>query len=205
MKKILFLCLLLVTALMHQALAQVRAITGRVVDAASNQPLPGVTVLVKGTTVGTATGADGAYSINVPEGSNTLVFRFIGYRNVEKAIGNSTTVDVSLPINSEQLDEVVVTALGIERNRNELAYSAQEVSAEQITRTRSADFVNSLSGKVAGLDIRTNNTMGGSTNVIMRGYSSITGNNQALFVIDGVLGEQCKQQYRRSGKWWRRY
>ncbi|GAB3823160.1 hypothetical protein GCM10028895_29620 [Pontibacter rugosus] len=190
---------------MHQALAQVRAITGRVVDAASNQPLPGVTVLVKGTTVGTATGADGAYSINVPEGSNTLVFRFIGYRNVEKAIGNSTTVDVSLPINSEQLDEVVVTALGIERNRNELAYSAQEVSAEQITRTRSADFVNSLSGKVAGLDIRTNNTMGGSTNVIMRGYSSITGNNQALFVIDGVLGEQCKQQYRRSGKWWRRY
>lgn len=186
MKKILLLSFLLVSALLHQAMAQVRAITGKVTDASTSQPLPGVTVLVKGTTVGTASGADGSYTINVPEGNNTLVFRFIGYRTTEKSIGNATTVDVSMPINAEQLDEVVVTALGIERNRNELAYSAQEVSGDQITRTRSSDFVNTLSGKVAGLDIRTNNTMGGSTNVIIRGNKSITGNNQALFVIDGV-------------------
>ena len=180
------LCLLLMSALLQQAMAQVRAITGKVTDATTNQPLPGVTVLVKGTTVGTATGADGSYSVNVPEGSNTLVFRFVGYTTVERPIGNSATVDVSMGVDTKQLDEVVVTALGIERNKNELAYSAQQVSGDQITRTRSSDFVNTLSGKVAGLDIRSNNTMGGSTNVIIRGNKSITGNNQALFVIDGV-------------------
>ncbi|WP_299708980.1 SusC/RagA family TonB-linked outer membrane protein [uncultured Pontibacter sp.] len=186
MKKVLMLCLLLVSALIHEAMAQVRAITGTVTDATTNQPLPGVTVLVKGTTVGTATGADGTYTVNVPEGSNTLVFRFIGYQTTERPIGSAATIDVALPVDAQQLDEVVVTALGIERNRNELAYSAQEVSGDQITRARNENVVNSLSGKVAGLDIRTNNTMGGSTNVIIRGYSSLTGNNQALFVIDGV-------------------
>ncbi|TPE45235.1 SusC/RagA family TonB-linked outer membrane protein [Pontibacter mangrovi] len=186
MKKVLFLSLLLVSVLLHQAMAQVRTITGRVMDATTNQPLPGVAVIVKGTTVGSTTGAEGEYSINVPEGGNTLVFRFIGYQTVERAIGNENTIDVTLATDTEQLEEVVVTALGIERTRNELAYSAQEVSGDQVTRTRSSDFVNTLSGKVAGLDIRSNNTMGGSTNVIIRGYSSITGNNQALFVIDGV-------------------
>ncbi|PKV62569.1 SusC/RagA family TonB-linked outer membrane protein [Pontibacter ramchanderi] len=186
MKKILMLCLLLVSALIHEAMAQVRAITGTVTDASTNQPLPGVTVLVKGTSVGTATGADGTYTVNVPEGSNTLVFRFIGYQTVERPIGTNTTLNVSMGTDTRQLGEVVVTALGIERNRNELAYSAQEVSGDQITRARNENVVNSLSGKVAGLDIRTNNTMGGSTNVIIRGYSSLTGENQALFVIDGV-------------------
>jgi len=186
MRKLLTLSLLLVFALQLQVLAQGRVVTGRVTDASTNQPLPGVAVLVKGTTVGTATGAEGDYSITVPENGTTLEFRFIGYKTTERPIGTSTTIDVALPVATEELGEVVVTALGIERNRNELAYSAQEVSGEEITRTRPADFVNSLSGKVAGLDIRTNNTMGGSTNVIIRGYSSITGNNQALFVIDGV-------------------
>ncbi|PTX22775.1 TonB-linked SusC/RagA family outer membrane protein [Pontibacter mucosus] len=186
MKKIILLTFLLMTVLLHQGLAQGRTVTGRVTDAATNQPLPGVTVLVKGTTVGTATSGDGTYSLNVPEGSNTLSFSFIGYQSVDRTIGNASTIDVALATDAEQLQEVVVTALGIERTRNELAYSAQEVSGAQITRTRSADFVNTLSGKVAGLDIRSNNTMGGSTNVVIRGYSSITGNNQALFVIDGV-------------------
>ncbi|MCX2741323.1 SusC/RagA family TonB-linked outer membrane protein [Pontibacter anaerobius] len=186
MKKILLLSLLLVAAVLHSAMAQVRTITGTVTDAATSQPLPGVAVIVKGTTVGTTTGVNGDYSVNVPEGSNTLVFRFIGYQSVERAIGDANTIDVALATDTEQLEEVVVTALGIERTRNELAYSAQEVSGDQITRTRSSDFVNTLSGKVAGLDIRSNNTMGGSTNVVIRGYSSITGNNQALFVIDGV-------------------
>ncbi|MBX0334004.1 SusC/RagA family TonB-linked outer membrane protein [Pontibacter sp. HSC-14F20] len=186
MKKILMLCLLLVSAFIQEAMAQVRAITGTVTDASTKQPLPGVTVLVKGTSVGTASGADGTYTVNVPEGGTTLVFRFIGYQTIERPIGNESTINVSLGTDTRQLGEVVVTALGIERNRNELAYSAQEVSGDQITRARNENVVNSLSGKVAGLDIRTNNTMGGSTNVIIRGYSSLTGNNQALFVIDGV-------------------
>ncbi|MCJ8164729.1 SusC/RagA family TonB-linked outer membrane protein [Pontibacter sp. E15-1] len=186
MKKILLLTFFLVSVLLQQAMAQSRTVTGAVTDQATGQPLPGVAVIVKGTTVGTTTGADGVYSIAVPADKNTLMYRFIGYTTVERAIGNASTLDVSLSTDTKLLDEVVVTALGIERNRNELAYSAQQVSGDQITRTRSSDFVNTLSGKVAGLDIRTNNTMGGSTNVVIRGYSSITGNNQALFVIDGV-------------------
>ncbi|WP_299825815.1 SusC/RagA family TonB-linked outer membrane protein [uncultured Pontibacter sp.] len=186
MKRNLLLLLILTFTLLQQAMAQVREVTGRVTDATTNQPLPGVTVLVKGTTVGTATSGDGSYTLSVPETGRTLQFSFIGYTTIERAIGNAATINVALPLNTQQLDEVVVTALGIERNKNELAYSAQSVSGEQITRTRSTDFVNTLSGKVAGLDIRSNNTMGGSTNVIIRGNKSITGNNQALFVIDGV-------------------
>jgi TonB-linked SusC/RagA family outer membrane protein len=186
MKKALMLCFFLVSVLLQQAMAQSRAVTGTVTDQETGQGLPGVAVIVKGTTVGTTTGIDGEYTINVPDANSTLVFRFIGYTTVERPVGNASSIDVTLATDAKQLDEVVVTALGIERSRNELAYSAQEVSGDQITRTRSADFVNTLSGKVAGLDIRSNNTMGGSTNVVIRGYSSITGNNQALFVIDGV-------------------
>ena len=186
MKKLLLLSFMLFSVLVQHAMAQGRTVTGKVTDASTNQPLPGVSVLVKGTTVGTATGVDGSFTLNVPEGANTLVFRYISYKTMERPIGTQSTFNVALESDARQLDEVVVTALGIERNRNELAYSAQQVSAEQITRTRSSDFVNTLSGKVAGLDIRSNNTLGGSTNVIIRGYSSLTGNNQALFVIDGV-------------------
>ncbi|MFT2007281.1 SusC/RagA family TonB-linked outer membrane protein [Pontibacter sp. 13R65] len=186
MKRILCLCLVLVAVLLQEAMAQSRTVTGTVTDQATNVGLPGVNVLVKGTTIGTATDINGNYSLTVPAEATTLVFRAIGYTAVERSLGVATTIDVSLSVDATTLGEVVVTALGIERNRNELAYSAQQVSGEQVTRVRSSDFVSTLSGKVAGLDIRSNNTMGGSTNVVIRGYSSITGNNQALFVIDGV-------------------
>lgn len=166
--------------------AQSHIITGRVT--AENEPdgIPGVNVRVEGTMVGTITDIDGSYSIEVPEGSSTLTFSFVGFATQNIPIDNRTAIDVVLEPDVRELSEVVITALGVERNRNELAYSAQEVDGEQITRTRSENFVSSLSGKIAGLDIRSNNTLGGSTNVIIRGYSSITGNNQALFVIDGV-------------------
>src|SRR5690554_187170 len=166
--------------------AQSHIITGKVT--AENEPdgIPGVNVRVQGTMVGTITDIDGSYSIEVPEGSSALTFSFVGFATQNIAIDNRTEIDVVLEPDVRELSEVVITALGVERNRNELAYSAQEVDGDQITRTRSENFVSSLSGKIAGLDIRNNNTLGGSTNVIIRGYSSITGNNQALFVIDGV-------------------
>ncbi len=173
------------TGLTLSAWAQ-RAVTGKVTDAADGEGLPGVAVRIDNTSTGTVTDMDGNYRIEVPGEDAVLVFSFIGYTDQRETVGARSVIDVRLTEDVEQLQEVVVTALGIERNRNELAYSAQAVSSEQITRTRSSDFVNTLSGKVAGLDIRTNNTMGGSTNVVIRGYSSITGNNQALFVIDGV-------------------
>ncbi|MCC9136381.1 SusC/RagA family TonB-linked outer membrane protein [Pontibacter silvestris] len=186
MKKILFLCFILVSTLLQQAMAQSRAVSGTVTDAATGQPLPGVSVLVPGTSVGTATGVDGTYTVNVPEGSNTLVFRFIGYQNVQRTIDNASTIDVSLPLDNQQLSEVVVTALGIERTRNELPYAASTIDGDAVSQTRQQNFTNQLSGKVSGVQIQQNNNLGGSTNIIIRGNKSISGNNQALFVVDGV-------------------
>ena len=180
------LCFFLVSVLLQQAMAQSRTVTGTVTDQGTGQPLPGVAVIVKGTTVGTTTGADGDYTINVPAGNNTLVYRFIGYTNVERAIDNAGTIDVSLATDTEQLQEVVVTALGIERTKNELPYAATTVEGDEVTTTRDANFVNALSGKVAGLNITRNNSLGGSTNVVIRGAKSLSGSNQALFVVDGV-------------------
>ena len=108
MRKVLLLTLLLFCVLLQQAAAQTRAITGRVTDAGSNEGLPGVTVLVKGTQVGTATDGSGNYSINVPENATTLVFSFIGYTSVERAIGNVTTLNVAMAPDAKQLGEVVV-------------------------------------------------------------------------------------------------
>lgn len=183
MKKILLI--LLVSILSASVYAQV-SISGKVTDASDGSPLPGVNVIVKGTSNGTTTDSEGRFTLNVPATNSVLVFSFIGLVTQEVDIAGRTQLDVSMASDITQLGEVVVTALGIERKRNELPYAAQQVTSEQLTQTRNANFVGALSGKVAGLDIKTNNNMGGSTNVVIRGYKSITGNNQALFVIDGV-------------------
>ncbi|RDV14176.1 SusC/RagA family TonB-linked outer membrane protein [Pontibacter diazotrophicus] len=167
-------------------MAQNRTVTGTVTDAATGQGLPGVAVIVQGTTVGTTTGVEGEYSINVPADNNTLVYRFIGYNTVRRQIDNASSIDVALGTNSEQLQEVVVTALGIERTKNELPYAAQTVGGEEVAQTRQQNFTNALSGRVAGVQVQQNNNLGGSTNVVIRGNKSIGGNNQALFVVDGV-------------------
>lgn len=186
MKKSLFVVFALLMALLQQAQAQDRTLSGKVTDRATNQGLPGVTVLAKGTTVGTSTNADGGFSLAVPAEATTLVFSFIGYALQEQAIGNSTTFNITLATDTKQLNEVVVTALGVERNRNSLAFAATQIDGSDITVARNPNAINSLSGKVAGLNIQQNNTMGGSTNVVIRGTKSISGNNQALFVVDGV-------------------
>ncbi|AWW30481.1 SusC/RagA family TonB-linked outer membrane protein [Echinicola strongylocentroti] len=185
MKKSVQLALLLCMFLQY-SFAQTTSVTGTVTSADSEEPVPGVSILVKGTSRGAVTDLDGKYSLEVPAGGEVLIFSFIGMTTQEVPIDNRTVIDVAMASDAKELSEVVVTALGVERNRNELAYAAQEVKGDQVSRARSADFVSTLSGKVAGLDVRTNNTMGGATNVVIRGYSSISGNNQALFVIDGV-------------------
>ena len=176
----------LLMALLQQVQAQDRTISGKVTDRSTNQGLPGVTVLAKGTTVGTGTNADGSFSLSVPSTATTLVFSFVGYASQEQTIGASNTIDIALATDSKQLNEVVVTALGAERTRNSLAYSATQIEGSDITVARNPNAVNSLSGKVAGLNIQQNNTMGGSTNVVIRGTKSIGNSNQALFVVDGV-------------------
>lgn len=187
MKKNLLLSLTAVLMLAGGELwAQERTVSGRVTDAEDGSGLPGVNVVLQGTTSGTVTNVDGEYAITVPSDEGTLVFTFVGMSTQEVSITGRTEVNVSMSPDVSQLSEVVVTALGIVRNRNELPYSAQEVDGDQITQNRSTNFVNNLSGRVSGVDIKTSNTMGGSTNVVIRGYKSISGNNQALFVIDGI-------------------
>jgi len=163
--------------------AQERTISGVITDE-NGLPLPSATIVIKGTSNGSTSDFDGNYSIQASNGQ-VLNFSYVGYDSLEKTIGSSSTINVSLtPGNT--LDEVVVTALGIKREKKSLGYATQEVDGEAVSKVKSSNFVNSLSGKVAGLDIKSSGTLGGSTNVVIRGSNSISGNNQALFVIDGV-------------------
>ena len=175
-------------------------ITGKVIDD-SGEALPGVSVLVKGTTIGTMTLGNGTYSIEVPDGSNTLVFSYIGMKTQEVTI-TGNVVDVTLVQSSEAIDEVVVTALGISREKKSLGYAVQEVGGDDVNMVKGNDFTSSLSGKVSGVQIQTNTNFGGSTNVIIRGSSSLTGNNQALFVVDGIPIDNTifNDSYQASGR-----
>ncbi|UOG73897.1 SusC/RagA family TonB-linked outer membrane protein [Hymenobacter tibetensis] len=186
MRKLLLSALLVSPVLVQQAAAQNRNITGRVTDTATGQGLPGVTVLVKGTSIGASTSADGSYSLSVPATATTLTYSFIGYTSVERPIGTASSIDVGMGTDAKQLSEVVVTALGVERTRNSLAYSATQVEGQSITVARNPNPINGLSGKVAGVNIRQSNTLGGSTNVTIRGTKSLFNSNQPLYVIDGV-------------------
>uniref|UniRef100_UPI00404A4F6B SusC/RagA family TonB-linked outer membrane protein n=1 Tax=Gelidibacter sp. TaxID=2018083 RepID=UPI00404A4F6B len=164
--------------------AQEKLISGTVSDE-SGLPIPGVNIVVKGTTNGTQTDFDGKYSINASAG-DVLSFTYVGLKSQEVTVGASSTLNVTMQEDAAVLDEIVVTALGIKREKKSLGYATQEVKGEAVSNVKSSNFVNSLSGRVAGLDIKTSGTLGGSTNVVIRGNSSIAGNNQALFVIDGI-------------------
>ncbi|MGI4761917.1 MAG: SusC/RagA family TonB-linked outer membrane protein [Janthinobacterium lividum] len=187
MRKHLFWVILLLAGLCQQAWAQNRTVSGKITDRSNGQGLPGVTVIVKGMpTIGASTNADGAYSLSVPATATTLVFSFVGYATQEAAITADNTVTVSLATDTKQLNEVVVTALGVERTRNSLAYAATQIEGGDITVARNPNAINGLEGKVAGLNIQQSNALGASSNVIIRGTKSAFGNNQALFVVDGV-------------------
>ncbi|WP_299778375.1 SusC/RagA family TonB-linked outer membrane protein [uncultured Formosa sp.] len=164
--------------------AQEKTISGTVSDP-NGLPLPGVNIIVKGTTNGTQTDFDGKYSIMSASGE-ILSFSFMGYKTKTTTVGGASTVNVTLEEDLAQLDEVVVTALGISREKKSLGYASQEVEGDAVSKVKSQNFVNSLSGKVAGLNIKPSGTIGGSTNVVIRGNSSVAGNNQALFVVDGI-------------------
>lgn len=174
---------LLAVFLVQITFAQEKEISGTVKDE-DDMPLPGVNITVEGTDNGTQTDFDGEYSIDAEVGQ-TLRFSYVGMQDQEIDVGQSNTIDVTMTEGSE-LDEVVVTALGISREKKSLGYATQEVSGEDVSKINSGNFTNALSGKVSGLDITRNNNFGGSTNVVLRGKSSITGDNQALFVVDGV-------------------
>jgi TonB-linked SusC/RagA family outer membrane protein len=186
MRKITILMVFLFFVGMQLANAQTRTISGKVISADDGMGIPGVTVQVKGTTVGTTTDLDGKFSLNVEPKHETLVFSYVGMSTQEITIGDQTTFNVTLESEATMMDEVVVTALGITREKKSLGYSTQQVSGDDLNTVKNDNFINNLQGKSAGVDIKVNNNLGGSTNVIIRGSSSLTGNNQALFVVDGV-------------------
>lgn len=163
---------------------QDRLVTGTIKDK-NGEPLIGVSVAVKGTTIGTMTDLDGNFSIRVPEGK-TLEVTYIGYVTQTLA-GNQSSFNVVLQESDVNLDEVVITALGIKRAQKALSYNVQEIKGEELTGVKDVNFMNSLSGKVAGVNINASSAgIGGATRVVMRGSKSITKDNNALYVIDGV-------------------
>ncbi len=172
------------------AIAQERALTGKVTSAEDGGALPGVNVVVKGTTQGTITDINGDYALSVSPEAEILVFSFIGLTTKEVSIGNQSTIDLPMAANIEQLSEVVVTAFGLQREKKALGYSVQEIDGGKVAEVPTQSVVNNLSGRVAGLQVSGNSVAGGAPEFVIRGYSSVAGNNQPLVVIDGVPMQQ---------------
>lgn len=175
---------LLLAFLVHFTYAQDKTVTGTVTDQ-DGLPLPGVNILVAGTTTGTQADFDGNYSILATEGEN-LVYTYIGQKEEIRTVGSSNVINVQMQEDAQALEEVVVTGLGISREKKSLGYAAQELEGEAVSTVKVDNVVNSLSGRVSGVQIKANNNFGGSANFLIRGVSSLTGNNQPLFVIDGI-------------------
>ena len=184
MKKFLLMCFSFGFAI--SVWAQDRVVTGKVTAKEDGSALPGVNVVIKGSTGGTVTDSDGGYKLSVPAGGS-LVFTFIGYESQEVAVGERQVVDVQLASDIRQLSEVVVTGLGIAKEKKGLGYAVATVGSELVNQRAEGDVMRVLSGKAAGVDItQTSGLAGSGTNINIRGFSSITGSTQPLFVIDGV-------------------
>lgn len=183
------LSLLVSLLLMGSAFAaslQEVSVTGRVTSTEDGAGLPGVSVVVKGTQQGTITDSEGRYSISVPNSSSVLVFSFIGYTSQEVSVNGRTTVDLALEAGLQQLSEVIVTALGIERQERSLGYSVGKVEGDALSRVAQENVLNGLAGKVPGVTINSTGAAGSSVSMIIRGATSLSNDNQPLFVIDGV-------------------
>ena len=161
-------------------------ISGIITDSKDGTPVPGISVTIKGTNKGAITSPDGTFTLSGTRSQETLEVSGIGFLTQTIKAQAGRLVEIGLAKDAGNLSEVIVTALGITRSKNTLPYSAQKIQGSDVAQTRNANFVSNLSGKVSGLEIRQNNTMGGSTNVVLRGAKSLTGSNQALFVVDGV-------------------
>ncbi|MCK5402079.1 MAG: TonB-dependent receptor plug domain-containing protein, partial [Flavobacteriaceae bacterium] len=176
---------LLLAFVVQLTFAQEKTISGTISDN-SGLPLPGVNIIVKGTTTGTQSDFDGNYSINASAG-DVLTFSYVGLKTVEQTVGAANTINVTMEEDAAVLEEVVVTAQGIKREKKALGYAVSEVSSEEIEQRTEGDIARVLSGKASGVQITSQSgTSGSATNVVIRGYSSINGSNQALFVVDGV-------------------
>lgn len=169
------------------AMAQDRTITGTVTGKDDGLPLPGVSVKVQGSKAGSMTNSQGKFTISVPSSAKALSFSFIGYTTQNLTIGGSTTFNVSLVPDAKSLNEVVVTALGITRQKKDLGYAATTVTSEEVNRANPVNVANGLQGKVSGLNISsTNSGVFENVKINLRGIRSLTGNNNPLLLLDGV-------------------
>ncbi len=186
MIKLLKCMLLMVLAMTWNSIAFSQTnLRGKVVDA-KGDPLPGISIKVKGTSGGTATAADGSFVLSVMP-SSILEVSGVGYRAQEFPISGQTEINITLTASNAQLDEVVVTALGVKREKRNLTYSTQEVKGDELLKSKEPNVVNALAGKVAGMQITSSSgTPGASSRIVIRGNTSIFGENQALIVVDGV-------------------
>ncbi len=185
MKKFLLLCFSFVFVL--SSWAQERVVSGKVTASEDGSTLPGVNVVLKGTTNGTVTDVDGNYRLNVPSSGGTLVYSFIGLQTQEVAIGERSIIDIRMGLDVQQLTEVVVTAQGIERERKSMGFASTTISASDISNKPETDLGRALQGRTPGLQILNSSGLAGSGSKInIRGISSVSGNTQPLWVVDGV-------------------
>ena len=184
MRKLLLLCLSF--ALSTVVWAQDRTITGKVTSE-DGEGLPGVNVLIQGTTQGTTTDVDGNYTLNVPSEATSLIYSFVGYTSQVIVIGNRSVIDTQLEEDIAALEEVVVTAFGLEKEKKAVTYAAQNVETTELTEARPLALADGLTGKVAGLSIaRSGGGVGADPKVILRGNRSIAGSSEPIYVVDGV-------------------
>lgn len=169
--------------------AQDQTVSGTVTDAETDDPLPGVNVSVPGATIGTSTNPSGEYSLSVPEAADSLAFSFVGYQRVTRAVGSRSEINVALQPSVAQLEDVVVTALGVEREERSLGYAVQEVDGTDLAETEETNLVDALRGQISGAQITgTGGQPGSSSRIVLRGVTSLDpgADNQPLFVVDGV-------------------
>lgn len=178
---------MVITIVMTNVLyAQEKRIAGKVIDEKGN-PVQGASVKAKGTQSGTSTSADGGFVLNVASGSKSLIITYVGYNDIEINIGTKTYFDIALSLKDVQLKEVVVTALGISRDKRSLSYATQNIKGDQLVNKGDPNLINVLQGKVAGINITSSSgSPGASSNINIRGITSFQGSNQPLFVVDGI-------------------
>jgi len=174
---VLFLCM--------QLIAQQRTVIGKVTDE-KGDPIPNVSVTIKGTNLGTTSKQDGTYSLSIPASAKTIVISSVGMETVEANIGNKGVIDVSLKQSEKDLQEVVVTALGIKKDKKTLGYGVSTVKAEELTQAHTTNVTNALAGKIPGVKITGSGGSFTGSSIIIRGFTTFTGSNQPLFVVDGV-------------------
>ena len=180
-----FLLILRITinSLLH---AQERSVSGTVLRAEDGSALEGVNILVSGTSTGTSTDSEGSFRITLSPGQDVLLFTHVGMQRQEVFVGDRDSLLVLMHVAGYLVDEFVITALGISREKKSLGYATQEIRGEQLQQIPAGNFLSTLAGRSAGLQVRNSHNIGGSVNIVMRGHTSLTQNNQALIVVDGV-------------------